>query len=203
VLIETAPKNGRTRSVARAGRCVRPSVAYSHARSNASGFRPGPVVAFDLLWPIPTKGRTESEARPGPAGLFDLLWPMQTKVERSHPGWFLRPREPPGRPAQPPSSPSPGADRATTNRPPNPGRPRGADAPVPFGPPPAGALIRSRRVSARPQADRSARAPNGPGGSAEEAHLRRLGVRRRDRRSRRPYRADRDRRRLAKQRREA
>jgi hypothetical protein len=57
-LIEATPRNGRTRSAARGGRSVRPSVAYSDERSNASGLRPPPAVVFDLVLAMQTKGRT-------------------------------------------------------------------------------------------------------------------------------------------------
>jgi hypothetical protein len=81
-LIEATPRNGRTRvcgarwpfystfcclfrrkvervrGPARTGRCVRPSVAYSDERSNASGLRPPPAVVFDLVLAMQTKGRT-------------------------------------------------------------------------------------------------------------------------------------------------
>jgi hypothetical protein len=43
---------------ARAGRCVRPCVAYGNERSNASGLRSRPAVVFDLVLPMQTKGRT-------------------------------------------------------------------------------------------------------------------------------------------------
>jgi hypothetical protein len=140
-------------------------------RSNAPGVWDAPgsgtrrPVVFDLLVPMPTKGRTRLVCGPDWAVVFDLLLPIPTKA-RTRP--VCGPdRAPPAAggapdrsiasipktadvhefrgsnveasrglpdaggaraPAQPPSSPSPGPDRATANRPHNPG---GQRAPEP------------------------------------------------------------------------
>jgi hypothetical protein len=104
-LLWPIPTKGRTRRVwpGPAGR-VRPSVAYSHERANASGSGPGRPVVFDFLWPTPTKGRT-----------------------RRHSGASRCPRAPRDHPPHP----APAPPRATANRPPEPRQPGFVGAPRP------------------------------------------------------------------------
>jgi hypothetical protein len=96
-----APKNGRTHRGAPAVPSVRPCVAYSHKWSNASGIRPGAAVVFDLVVPMETEGRT--------LGNIATVSPAAEAARVPRATTLL---------TQPP-----GGDRATINRPPNPGRP--------------------------------------------------------------------------------
>jgi hypothetical protein len=127
-LIKAAPRNGRTRP--RVRHAPAPVVfdlvwliPITGRTRRVCG--PGRPVVFDFLWLIATKGRTRPVSGPGRPVVFDLTLPMQTKGRTlGHSPVVSPPRKLPGRPAQPPSSPSPSADRATANRPLKPRRPR-------------------------------------------------------------------------------
>jgi hypothetical protein len=142
-LIKTAPKNGRTRRhPAPAGRSVRPCVAYSDERSNASGLPDGPAFVFDLVLLIPTKGRTRPVSSPPRPLCSTLCCLCPRKVERSETSrWFPCRGRDPGRPRHHPPHPAP-APIAQPNPRPNPG----ARVSSQRGPPPPQRAPPGRRV---------------------------------------------------------